>query len=75
MLGASFSQMVFHGGEEFELVAVIPREKWGMAVRKVEHARGSLTPIGRIISRKGVWYCREDGKTVRVLRRGWEHLK
>jgi len=75
MLGASFSQMVFHGGEEFELVAVIPREKWGMAVRKVEHAGGSLTPIGRLISRKGVWYRREDGKTARVLRRGWEHLK
>ncbi|MEM2049754.1 MAG: thiamine-phosphate kinase [Thermoproteota archaeon] len=75
ILGASFSQMVFYGGEEFELVAVIPREKWRTAVERVKHAGGSLMPIGRIVDRKGVWYRGEDGKTVRVLRSGWEHLK
>ncbi|MBO3753510.1 MAG: thiamine-phosphate kinase [Candidatus Brockarchaeota archaeon] len=75
ILGASFYQMVFHGGEEFELVAVIPRGKWRKAVKRVERAGGSLIPIGRIVDRKGVWYRREDGKTVRVLRSGWEHLK
>ncbi|MEM3660989.1 MAG: thiamine-phosphate kinase [Thermoproteota archaeon] len=75
ILGAPFSQMVFYGGEEFELVAVIPREKWRTAVKRVKHAGGSLIPIGRIIDHKGVWYRREDGKTVRVLRSGWEHLK
>ncbi|NHV99550.1 MAG: thiamine-phosphate kinase [Thaumarchaeota archaeon] len=75
ILRAPFSQMVFYGGEEFELVTVIPKEKWGTAVKRVEHAGGSLIPIGRIIKRKGVWYRREDGRTVRVLRRGWEHLK
>ncbi len=75
ILGVSFSQMVFYGGEEFELVTVIPRKKWKNAVKRVEHVGGCLIPIGRIVDRKGVWHRREDGKTVRVLRSGWEHLK
>ncbi len=75
IVGASLSQMVFYGGEEFELVTVIPRRKWEKAVRRVKHAGGSLIPVGRIIDREGVWYCREDGATVKVSRKGWEHLK
>lgn len=75
MIGVPFSQMVFYGGEEFELVAVIPRGKWEEAVRRVKRTGGSLIPIGKIIGRRGVWYREEDGKIVKVLRMGWEHLK
>ncbi|MEM2929604.1 MAG: thiamine-phosphate kinase [Thermoproteota archaeon] len=75
IIGASPFQMVFYGGEEFELVTVIPRGRWKEAVRKVNRAGGSLIPVGRIIGREGVWYLREDGETVKVLRKGWEHLR
>ncbi|MEM2088237.1 MAG: thiamine-phosphate kinase [Thermoproteota archaeon] len=75
IIGASPFQMVFYGGEEFELIAVIPRSKWEEAFRRVKQAGGVLIPIGRIIGKHGVWYRREDGKTLKVLRGGWEHLK
>jgi len=75
VVGAPLSQMVLYGGEEFELAALIPERKWREAVRRVKRVGGSLIPVGRVISRKGVWYRREDGETLRVLRRGWEHFK
>lgn len=75
IIGASPFQMVFYGGEEFELVTVISRGKWEEAARKVRRAGGSLIPVGRVIGREGVWYCREDGETVKVLKKGWEHLR
>ncbi|MEM3712351.1 MAG: thiamine-phosphate kinase [Thermoproteota archaeon] len=73
MVGANRFEATFYGGEEFELVAIIPKEKWDMAVEEVESSGGSLIPIGRVVGKKGVWY-REDNKIVKVLERGWEHL-
>lgn len=67
-------QAVFYGGEELELVAIISRKGWSRAVEKVKQAGGSLMPIGRVIDRRGVWYRRKDGRIIKVLERGWEHL-
>jgi thiamine-monophosphate kinase len=75
VIGFEPFQMVFYGGEEFELIAIIPRGKWNEAVEKVRHVGGDLIPIGRVVDDKGVWYRRGDGKIVRVLRKGWEHFK
>jgi thiamine-monophosphate kinase len=75
IVGATPFQMVFYGGEEFELVTVIPWAKWEEALRRVRRVKGSLIPIGRIVHRKGVWYRDTSGKVVRVPRKGWEHLK
>ncbi|MBO3769355.1 MAG: thiamine-phosphate kinase [Thermoproteota archaeon] len=73
VIGASPLEAVFYGGEEFELVAVIPERKWNRAVEEVESIGGNLIPIGRIVEKKGVWY-REGDRVTRVLERGWEHL-
>ncbi|MEM2946550.1 MAG: thiamine-phosphate kinase [Thermoproteota archaeon] len=75
IVGATPFQMVFYGGEEFELIAVIPRRKWEKAVRRVKHVGGVLIPVGKIIGKHGVWYRGEDGRTLKVLRGGWEHFK
>lgn len=75
IVGATPFQMAFYGGEEFELVTVIPWAKWDEALRRVESVKGSLIPLGRIVRRKGVWYRKTSGKVVRVPRKGWEHLK
>jgi len=73
MIGAKPFQAVFYGGEEFELIAVIPREEWNRAVKEVEDVGGILIPIGRVVEKKGVWYS-EDGNVFKVLEKGWEHL-
>ncbi|MEM1557366.1 MAG: thiamine-phosphate kinase [Thermoproteota archaeon] len=67
-------EAVFYGGEEFELVAIIPKEEWNRAIKKVNRAGGNLIPIGRVIDKRGVWYYRGKGETVKVLERGWEHF-
>ncbi|MGQ9597118.1 MAG: thiamine-phosphate kinase [Thermoproteota archaeon] len=73
--GATPFQMAFYGGEELELIAVIPEEKWAEALRKIRRIDGSLIPIGRIVKRRGIWYRDEEKGIIPVLRKGWEHLK
>ncbi|MGQ9691113.1 MAG: hypothetical protein ACUVQY_07630, partial [Thermoproteota archaeon] len=67
-------EMVFYGGEEFELVAIIPREKWAEAVMRIERLNGSLIPIGRVVDSKGVWYRDPSGRILSIPMRGWVHL-
>jgi thiamine-monophosphate kinase len=67
-------QAAFYGGEELELVAVIPVNEWNTALKKIRRAGGNLIPIGRVIDKRGVWYRREDGSVLKVLEKGWEHL-
>lgn len=73
MMGINPFEAVFYGGEEFELVAVIPKEKWNKAIEKVESIGGNLMPIGRITEKKGVWYRKGD-RVIRISEKGWEHL-
>jgi hypothetical protein len=31
-------------------------------------------PIGRVLSRPGLWLCRPDGSRQRLLPQGWQHV-
>ena len=74
IIGAKPFEAVFYGGEEFELVLIIPERKWQNAVREVENVGGNLIPIGKVVKRRGVWYRGENGKIVKIPEKGWEHL-
>ncbi|MDW8033946.1 MAG: thiamine-phosphate kinase [Nitrososphaerota archaeon] len=73
MIGVRPFEAVFYGGEEFELIAIIPKRKWNKAVKEVENVGGNLIPIGRVIEKSGVWY-REENRIFKILEKGWEHL-
>jgi len=66
--------LVFHGGEEYELVVTVKPEMLEDALRSVKGVGGSLIPIGRVVEEKIIevkWF----GKYVVVERRGYEHFR
>jgi len=66
--------LVFHGGEEYELVVTVKPEMLEDALRSVKGVGGSLIPIGRVVEEKIIevkWF----GKYVAVERRGYEHFR
>jgi|YelNatPaOPRAMG01_1025707.scaffolds.fasta_scaffold03672_16 thiamine-monophosphate kinase len=71
--GLDLSELVLHGGEEYELVAVVKRGRWKTAQGVVEKAGGRLLKIGEVVHDRGVWW-RRGNELVKVERRGWRHF-
>jgi thiamine-monophosphate kinase len=67
-------ELVFYGGEEYELVLTVAPSGWVEAQALVESVGGCLIPIGRAIDSKQVKLVL-GGKEVLVEPRGWEHFK
>lgn len=69
----NLNQLVLYGGEEYEIVATIPK----LNLRKVEALarknRCRIFVIGHVEAGKGV-FMKDDARLKRVERRGWEHL-
>ena len=66
--------LVFHGGEEYELIVTIKPKMLEDALRSVKSVGGSLIPIGRVIEEKIIevkWF----GKYVTAERKGYEHFR
>jgi thiamine-monophosphate kinase len=63
--------LVFYGGEEYELVATVKPEVYKAS--DMRH-RNQLIPIGRVVKGSCLTYLGEDGKK-RILPHGWEHFK
>jgi len=69
----SFKELVLHGGEEYEIVATIPKrnlEKVRMLARK---SGCRLFVIGIVERGKGVFIV-ENCNRIKIEKRGWEHL-
>jgi len=66
--------LVFHGGEEYELVATVTPGRWEVARRSVELAGGELTPIGRATEAQEGIKVSWQGRLVSLPRRGWNHF-
>jgi len=66
-------ELVLYGGEEYELVAVVEKERWRMAERVVRKVGGRLIKIGEVVHDRGVW-LRIGRELVEVKRRGWRHF-
>jgi thiamine-monophosphate kinase len=66
--------LMFYGGEEYELVITVKAEKWSIAEAAVKAVGGQLFPIGK--ATKNMDICFESGGERRVIEtRGWEHFK
>jgi thiamine-monophosphate kinase len=71
--GLPLEELVFFGGEEFELVFTCPEERVEEALEVVRRHGGSPYLIGHVVEGSGV-YRQVGGERVRVERRGWQHL-
>ena len=72
--GVNLFDLVFYGGEEYELVVTIKPKMLEDAIISVREVGGSLIPIGRVTEERAIktkWFGRE----VTVERRGYEHFK
>jgi len=67
-------ELVFYGGEEYELVLTVSPSKWVEAQALVGAVGGCLIPIGRATDDRRIVFVL-DGKEVLVEPRGWEHFK
>jgi thiamine-monophosphate kinase len=68
------ADLVFYGGEEYELVLTIKPDKWEEAKNVIETVHGHLIPIGKATYDKSVVYESKGKKRV-IEPRGWEHFK
>ncbi|MDH5702618.1 MAG: thiamine-phosphate kinase [Aigarchaeota archaeon] len=66
--------LVFHGGEEYELVATVTPDLWEAARRAVNFVGGELTPVGRATEpQEGIKVIWQE-TLVSLPRRGWNHF-
>lgn len=72
--GLDEADLVFYGGEEYELVLTIKPAKWEEARAVIETVHGTLIPIGKATHTSGI-YLEVDGKRRPLEPRGWEHFK
>jgi thiamine-monophosphate kinase len=67
-------ELVFYGGEEYELVLTVKPKLWSKAEEAVKKAGGSLIRIGRVTAEKQV-ILEFDGEKRVIEPRGWEHFR
>jgi len=67
-------ELVFHGGEEYELVVTVSPGKWELARRSVNFAGGELIPIGRVTELQEGIKVSWQGRLVSLPPRGWDHF-
>jgi len=65
-------QLALHGGEDYQLLFAVPARLAG----RIPAARdgASITRIGEIVRGSGIELRTDDGKSVRVAPRGWDHF-
>jgi len=69
----NFNELVLHGGEEYEIVATIPKRHL-VKVKNLSRKTGcKLFVIGSVEKGSGVFML-EKGKRIKIEKRGWEHL-
>jgi len=66
--------LVFYGGEEYELVVTIKPEVWEEACREIEEVGGRLIKIGHVIDEPGKIYVRWGGEFIELRKRGYTHF-
>jgi thiamine-monophosphate kinase len=73
-VGVDLFNLVFYGGEEYELVVTIPREDWSLARVEIEKAGGNLIEIGYVIDELGVIEVLWNNQFRSLSRRGYLHF-
>lgn len=72
--GVDLFDLVFYGGEEYELVVTLSPDDWDEARKNVEDVGGRLIEVGRVTGDVGVVEVLWNGEYVRLSRRGYTHF-
>lgn len=67
------NDLALYGGEEFELVVIIPSKRWSEALENVQSVGGNLIRIG-MVTKKPENVLILDGQKERIEARGFEHF-
>lgn len=73
-VGVDLFNLVFYGGEEYELVVTIPREFWSKAHLEVKESGGKLIKIGYVIDEPRLIEVLWDNQYIRLSKRGYLHF-
>ena len=71
--GLDADRMVFHGGEEYEIVFAAPEKHKKIIQRNARLTGTPVCQIGRVENGRGV-FTERDGKKERLADLGWRHL-
>jgi len=71
----SLNDLVLYGGEEYEIVATIPRNKLNKAQRLAKRIGESVIVIGKVTKDFSKVRLFLDNRETEIERRGWIHLK
>lgn len=66
--------LVFYGGEEYELVVTMRPDMWEKACREIEETGGHLIKIGHVINDPGKIYVKWRSKFIELKKRGYTHF-
>jgi thiamine-monophosphate kinase len=69
----NLNELVLHGGEEYEIVATIPKRHLVKVKNLARKTRCKLFVLGTVEEGSGVFMI-EEGKRIKIEKRGWEHL-
>ncbi len=69
----SFNELVLYGGEEYEIVATIPKRHLTKVKNLARKTKCKLFVIGTVEKGTGVFML-EKGRKIKIEKRGWEHL-
>ncbi len=75
MNNLSLNDLVFYGGEEYEIVATIPRDKLDKAQKLAKRMGERIIVIGKVTKDYPKVRLFLDNKETVIERRGWVHLK
>lgn len=68
------SDLAFFGGEEYEIVYTVAKDRWAGALKISRDSGGHLIGIGEVVEGSGVTYM-EGRSEFPLPSKGWEHLK
>ena len=69
----NFNELVLHGGEEYEIVATIPKRHLSKVKSLARKTKRRLFVIGKVERGSGIFIV-ANGKRTKIEKRGWEHL-
>ena len=72
--GSDICKLVFQGGEEYEIIATVPRRNLNKVLKLAREKKCRLFVIGRVEAGKGVFMNGNKGQK-RIEKVGWEHLR